>query len=203
MICIPNTIDLKNYPFKKRPIRDGIKLLWVRSFSEIYNPSLAIKILKALKDKSINAQLCMVGPDNDGSLEKAKKLAQKLNIEVTFTGKLSKKEWIDLSKNYNVFISTTNFDNMPVSVIEAMALGLPIISTNVGGMPFLIENNEDGILVKPNTVDAFINAIKKLKDEPEFTDKLVSEARAKAEKLDWNKVKYKWFSVLQLSLIHI
>lgn len=195
--CIPNSIDLKNYQFKKREIGNCIKLLWVRSFSEIYNPLLAIKVFKALKDQNINAELCMVGPDNDGSLEKAKQLSNELNIDVQFTGKLSKKEWVKLSNHYNIFINTTNLDNMPVSVIEAMALGLPIISTNVGGIPFLIKNEEDGLLIKPNDTNAFINAIKKLKKEPEFVAKIVRNARGKAEKLDWNEVKCKWFNVLQ------
>ena len=56
--------------------------------------------------------------------------------KITITGILRKAEWIELSKDYDVFINTTNVDNMPVSVIEAMALGMPIVSTNVGGIPF-------------------------------------------------------------------
>ena len=68
---------------------------------------------------------------------------------MNFTGKLSKQEWRDLSKDYNVFINTTNFDNTPVSVIEAMALGIPVVSTNVGGLPFLITDKVDGVLVEP------------------------------------------------------
>ena len=87
---------------------------------------------------NFDATLAMIGPDVDGSLTKVKDLARKKNLDVNFTGKLSKPEWINYSKDFNVFINTTNFDNTPVSVIEAMALGLPVVSTNVGGMPFLI-----------------------------------------------------------------
>lgn len=196
IICIPNTINLKNYPFKERKFIT-IKLLWVRSFSKIYNPLLAIKILKGLKDENIKAELCMVGPDNDGSLIEAKKYAKNLNIEVTFKGKLKKQEWITLSKNYNIFINTTNFDNMPVSIIEAMALGLPVVSTNVGGMPFLIKNKYEGVLVKSNSAKAFVNAIKLLVSNTENTKKISINARKKAEQFDWNIVKHKWLEVLQ------
>lgn len=196
IICIPNSIELKNYPFKKRVFND-VRLLWVRSFSRIYNPLLAIKILKALKDESINSRLCMVGPDGDGSLKAAKKYADQLGIEVNFTGKLSKQEWIKLSEDYNIFINTTNFDNMPISVIEAMALGLPVVSTNVGGMPFLIENNKNGVLVEPDSVEAFVKSINNMVSFTQNTTILTQEARTCIENLDWKVVKKQWINVLK------
>ncbi|WP_406684212.1 glycosyltransferase family 4 protein [Seonamhaeicola sp. MEBiC1930] len=192
---IPNTIELKNYAFNQRCI-DKIKLLWVRSFTNIYNPTLAIKILKALKDENIEAELCMVGPDNDGSLKEAQVLAKKFKINVKFTGILPKKEWIELSKHYNVFINTTNVDNTPVSVIEAMALGLPVISTNVGGLPFLITNQVEGMLVAPNDAGGFVRAIKKLRNESLLTDQMIINARKKVELFDWQEVKHQWIKIL-------
>ena len=196
IVCIPNSIEIKNYPFKSRNF-DKVKLLWVRSFSKIYNPLLAIKVLKALKDGNIEAELCMVGPDNDGSLEAARNYAKKLNLDVTFTGKLEKKAWVSLSKNYNIFINTTNFDNMPVSVIEAMALGLPVVSTNVGGISFLITNNDNAILVTPNNVEAFVKAIKKIKNQLEKTNNIITSARKKAEQFDWDIIKNQWIKLLK------
>jgi len=196
IVSIPNAIEIKEYECNKRAV-NSINLLWVRSFSKLYNPNLAISVLHKLKLLGYQTTLCMVGPDNDGSLEKAKQYASSLNLDVTFTGKLSKQEWIKLSTNYNIFINTTNFDNMPVSVIEAMALGLPLISTNVGGLPFLIDNNEDGILVEPNNVDVFVNAIIKLRENSEKTEALTVKAREKVELYDWETVKLKWFSILK------
>ena len=136
---IPNTIEIQNYPFKLRQ-EIKAKLLWVRSFSEIYNPLLALQIVELLKKEGLEVELCMVGPEKDGSLQRCKSVAQELNLPITFPGILKKEEWIDLSKDYDIFINTTNFDNMPVSVMEAMALGLPVVSTNVGGLPYLIED---------------------------------------------------------------
>ncbi len=196
IICIPNSIELDNYVFQER-LFDKVKLLWVRSFSKIYNPLLAIELLKGLKDISIDAELCMVGPDNDGSMQEAIDYANKLGIEVTFSGKLSKQEWIELSKSYNVFINTTNFDNMPVSVIEAMALGLPVVSTNVGGMPFLIEDGLTGVLVEPNSAEVFIEVIRKVLDNPRDLNVVATNARKFVEQLDWNIVKKQWYKVLK------
>jgi glycosyltransferase involved in cell wall biosynthesis len=141
--------------------------------------------------------LCMVGPDADGSLSGVKELAKKLQVDVTFTGKLTKKEWITLSEDYTIFINTTNFDNMPVSVIEAMALGLPVVSTNVGGMPFLINNEVDGLLITPNSVDALVDAIKTIMNEPDKAIAMTHKARQKVAQFDWNIIKKQWFYVLQ------
>ncbi|MEN3322498.1 glycosyltransferase family 4 protein [Mariniflexile soesokkakense] len=196
LVYIPNSINIKNYSFKERNY-ETIKLLWVRSFSEIYNPLLAVKILKFLLDEGLQASLCMIGPDSDGSLQKTKSYANQLGVEVTFTNKLSKPKWISLSQNHNIFINTTNFDNMPVSVVEAMALGMPVISTNVGGMHFLIENNLEGILIEPNNVNQFVEAIKKVQLDIENTNKMALKARKKAENYDWDVVKNLWISVLQ------
>lgn len=196
IIIIPNAIELEHYTFKSRKI-ETIRLLWVRSFSQIYNPKLAVSTLKTLQDKGFDTSLTMVGPDNDGSLEATKIFAKSLKVDVSFTGKLSKKEWITRSKDYNIFINTTNFDNMPVSIIEAMALGLPVISTNVGGLPFLITHNVDGILVPPNNVDAFTTAVSKLKNNENLKNNLVKQARKKTEQYSWQIVKENWKSILQ------
>lgn len=192
---IPNTIEVKDFEFCNRNI-DRIKLFWLRSFSKIYNPKLAVLILDNLLKKGYNAELCMVGPDSDGSLIEIKQLVKQMKLNVKFTGKLSKKEWIEMSKDSNIFINTTNFDNMPVSVIEAMALGLPIVSTDVGGLPFLITNNEEGLLVPPNDVNAMVDAIIRLKEDINLKDKLVINARKKVEKFDWNQVRVKWEMLL-------
>lgn len=195
IVHIPNSIELDKYPFKTKKC-DFPKLLWVRSFSEIYNPQLAVKVLKCLKVSFPNAELCMVGPDSDGSLSEVKKLSEELKLDVKFTGKLTKSEWIKLSEEYNIFINTTNYDNTPVSVIEAMALGLPVISTNVGGMPFLIEHNVDGILVDPNDVDNMVSEIKRLSQDEQLVKRLTCNARNKVEQFDWNVVKAKWKELL-------
>ncbi|MCF6308051.1 MAG: glycosyltransferase family 4 protein [Flavobacteriaceae bacterium] len=192
---IPNTIEIKKYPFLLRK-EIKVKLLWVRSFAELYNPKLALEIVEELQKKQIDVSLCMVGPEKDGSLEECKNIAKEKNLPITFTGKLSKEEWINLSEEYTLFINTTNFDNMPVSVLEAMALGLPVISTNVGGIPYLIEDNKTGILVPANNVDVFVKAITELLSNPEKTETLSKNARDAVEQFDWEVVKEKWDEVL-------
>ena len=192
---IPNTIDLEKYEYSSREI-EGIKLLWVRSFSSIYNPELAVNVLHQLNQAGHLSELTMIGPDVDGSLIEVKKLANELNLNVKFLGKLTKEQWITEAKNYNFFINTTNFDNTPVSVIEAMALGLPIVSTNVGGLPYIITHNTEGILVPPDNIEAMADAIINLSINNKLRQNITENARRKVENFDWGKVKSKWISLL-------
>ena len=197
-VLIPNILEVENYKFKFRnPLLP--KLLWVRAFDEIYNPTLAIKVLKLLKQKYPDSVLTMVGPNKDDSIEKVTKLIDVLNLKnsVKITGVLKKEDWHKLSKDSDIFINTTNIDNTPVSVMEAMALGLPVVSTNVGGLPYLIENNIDGLLVNKNDAELMCNAIDQLLTKNDLTITIVNNARIKAESFSWGFVKQKWLEILK------
>ncbi|MBZ9631999.1 glycosyltransferase family 4 protein [Salegentibacter sp. LM13S] len=192
---IPNAIQMENYPFK---IREDFqpKLLWVRRFQKRYNPVMALEVLLLLKKDYPNAELCMVGPDKDGTMKTCKKFAEKHQLNLKFTGKLKKKAWAKLSKNYDFFINTTNIDNTPISVIEAMSLGLAVVSTNVGGMPVLIKNDSDGVLVPSNDAKTMAAEIDKLIKQSEKARSLTKNAREKVEAFAWEKVKTDWNRVL-------
>ncbi|WP_373056891.1 glycosyltransferase family 4 protein [Zunongwangia sp. H14] len=192
---VPNAIQLENYPFKERK-EFRPRLLWVRRFQKRYNPLLALKVLVQLFRTYPDAELCMVGPDKDGSMQTCKSYVRKHKLPVRFTGKLKKEEWAQLSTDYDFFINTTTIDNTPISVIEAMSLGLAVVSTNVGGMPMLIDHEKDGILVPDNDKDAMAGEISKLIEAPKETAEMTKKARAKVENFDWEKVKPEWNRVL-------
>ncbi len=157
---IPNTIQIGNYPFK---FRSDIKpkLLWVRAFASIYNPMMAIKTLEILLKDYPESELCMVGPNKDGSLESCK-----------------------------------SYDNTPISVIEAMALGLPVISTSVGGIPYLLEDKVDALLVADNSVSEMAEAIIYLLNNSDSVEAIAKNARSKVEEFDWERVQAHWENLL-------
>ena len=193
---IPNSIEINNYKIIDKDYQ-SIRILWVRSFSKIYNPEMALDVLKALLDLGYNASLCMVGPDSDGSLALVKEKTKVLELNVKFTGKLTKQEWIALSSNYNIFINTTNYDNMPVSIIEAMALGFPIVSTNVGGLPFLVNHGENGLLVDKNDTATMVKWIVEVFNNETLRHELSINARTKSKTFDWNQIKDQWYKIFE------
>ncbi|MCL6219157.1 glycosyltransferase family 4 protein [Zunongwangia pacifica] len=192
---IPNSIDLNQYKFKQRK-KLRPKLIWVRAFAEIYNPFLAIQLLENLLQDYKDAELFMVGPKKDNSFDKCRSYVKEHNLPVYFTGKLEKNEWHQLSEKCDIFLNTSTIDNTPVSIVEAMALGLPVVSSNVGGIPFLIENQMDGVLFENGNLQDFTNKITDLLENRLDAMNISTEARKKVEKFDWGIVKKLWVNVL-------
>lgn len=196
VIHIPNSIEIDKYEFKARE-KLTPKLLWVRAFATIYNPEMAVKVLFELQRKYPNALLTMVGPDKDGSLQTTKAFADYINCKVSFTGQLSKEDWWQLASEHDIFINTTHFDNTPISVMEAMALGLPVVSTNVGGIPYLLADKENALLVNDDDDKAMTEAICSLLEDQQKASDLTLNARHFIEQMDWNVVKEEWKRVLR------
>ena len=157
---------------------------------------LAIKVLKLIIEKYKDAKLCMVGPINDNSFKKTQNLVKEYNLEnnVEFTGVLSKKEWHKKSEDYDICINTTNFDNTPVSIIESMALGLSIVSTDVGGIKYLIDDSVNGVLVEKDNAEEMAKKI--LEIIARNDQKTALNARFKVENFDWSIVKDEWKKIL-------
>ena len=194
-LLIPNLIPIANYTFKERK-KITPKLLYVRAFASIYNPTMAIEVLKELKKKYPKAILCMIGPDKDGTLNDVQQLIDRyeLHDSVEITGVLSKSEWHKKSEEFDIFINTTNVDNTPISVIEAMALGLPVVSTNVGGLPYLIDDNKDGVLVDKEQPILMVKKIVEIIEENKSS--FAKMARCKVENFDWSVVRRQWLKLL-------
>lgn len=195
IIYIPNTIEIDKYDFKLRKEVEP-KLFWVRAFASIYNPVMAVEVFKKIKEKYPEALLTMIGPDKDGSLKLTQQKARELGVDIIFNGRLTKAEWHKLSESHDIFINTTHFDNTPVSLIEAMALGLPIVSTNVGGIPYLIENNKTGLLVNDGNIVEMVEKIEQLLQNQNLANSLSVNGRVLAESFGWGNVKHLWQKLL-------
>jgi glycosyltransferase involved in cell wall biosynthesis len=193
---VPNALDLSAYRFRlRRQARP--RLVWIRSFHEIYNPALAPRALAAVEDAS--ARLTMIGRDTgDGSLAKVRRIAAlpALAGRVELKGSVAKTEvpaWLDRS---DIFVNTANVDNTPVTVLEAMACGLCVVSTNVGGIPYLLEDGRNALLVPPDDPPAMAAAIERILREPELARRLSDNGRETVERFDWPGILPRWETLL-------
>ena len=194
---IPNNVVLTDFPYLHR---DAIapKLIWVRAMAEIYNPLMALLVLKNIQNVYPNATLTMVGPDKEEMLPTLINFAESEKLNVNFTGKLSRKEWGELSKSNSIFINTSNYDNMPVSLLEAAALGLLIISTDVGGISYIFKNNETALLSAANDVEEMAENIIKLLSQSKLQKTLQENTYKLIQQFDWNQVKEHWRRLFEL-----
>jgi glycosyltransferase involved in cell wall biosynthesis len=142
----------------------------------------------------------MVGPDKDGTFSKVKDKVTQLNLEnhVELFLRLPFQDWILLAKNCTVFLNTTKVDNTPVSLIEAMALGFPIVTTEVGGIPYLIEDQEEGFLFPSGNASEGAARIFRIHQSAELWQKSSDLAIRKAKTMDWETtVKAQWEKILK------
>ena len=195
---IPNAIDLKQYPFRLRT-RAEVRLVWLRSFHEIYNPELAVEVLARVRAERPEARLTMYGADKDGSLRRVREAARRLGVAeaVELRSAIPKDAVGPALAEADVFLNTTNIDNTPVSVLEAMACGLCVASTDAGGVPYLVKDGEEGLLTKPGDAEGMARAVLRILNEEGLSVRLSAMARRKAERHDWPGVLAEWVRLLE------
>ncbi|MCG3146238.1 MAG: D-inositol-3-phosphate glycosyltransferase [Gammaproteobacteria bacterium] len=194
IILLPNPLDISHYSFRMRAV-PAPRLVWLRAFHHIYNPSLAPRVLALLANEFPDINLTMFGPDKmDGSFELTRKTAHAMGVQdrIGFPGAVPKERVPEVLQTGDIFLNTTNVDNTPVSVLEAMACGLCVVTTNVGGLPDLLEDGVDALLVPPDDSQAMANAIRRLLIEPGLAEKLSVNARRKVEGFDWSVILPQW-----------
>ncbi len=189
---IPNVLSVNDYPFKHRT-RVEARLLWMRTFEDGYYPEMAIYTLEDLLKTHPQACLTMAGQDR-GRLAPLKKMVEQKGLQncVRFAG------FLDLAGKrrefsaHDIFLNTNRVDNTPVSVLEAAAFGLPIVTTAVGGIPFLLAHEQTALLVQNEDAQGMANAVRRLINEPGLCATLSARGRQLAESCDWPRVKAGW-----------
>jgi glycosyltransferase involved in cell wall biosynthesis len=199
LMLIPNALDISAYPFRLRA-RPGPSLIWLRAFHEIYNPVLAIDVLWRLVPDYPAARLTMIGPDKgDGSFQAVIARAECLGItdRLEIILGIEKQRVGAALSRADIFLNTANVDNAPVSVMEAMACGLCVVTTNVGGIPDWVRDGQDGILVPPTDPDAMAAGVRRALMEPDLATRLSLGGRQAAEDRDWKKLVPAWEELLR------
>ena len=189
---LPNFIDLERFPYSRENIKPQ-SILWVRAFTEIYNPGLAINALYEVRRRYPDATLTMIGPDK-GLLAESKKLINKLglNSSVTITGPVPNELLYTYYQSHEVFINTTSYESFGVAVLEAAACGIPVVSSKVGEIPFLWVNEEDMLIVDSLDESKFANEILRLFANNNLANKISTNARKKAENFDMRLILGEW-----------
>ncbi|MCM3874370.1 MAG: glycosyltransferase family 4 protein [Pyrinomonadaceae bacterium] len=189
---IPNVIELPAYPFRHRK-GVGPRLFWMRSFHETWNPRMAVRVLARVLEDFPTATLVMAGPDK-GMENEVKDFATNLGLagHVRFPGFLCMDAKIREFEAADVYINTNRIDNTPIAVLEASAMGLPVVSTNVGGVPDLLTHCKTGLLVPDDDDRAMAQAIKELVKHSELAESLSRSGRQLARRFSWEQVRPQW-----------
>jgi glycosyltransferase involved in cell wall biosynthesis len=196
-LVIPNGIDLARYTWRERRAL-APDVLWLRALHPVYRPELAIRTIELLRQAGLPARLTMVGPDKAGlrpQLEAGIRAAQ-LEEFVRIVGPVPKAEipqWLDRA---DILLNTTDVDNAPVTLVEAMACGVPVVSTDAGGIPDLLGSEAHGVLVPRGSAVDMACAIEGLVNHPDHAASLSVAGRRHAAHYDWAVVDAQWGALL-------
>jgi glycosyltransferase involved in cell wall biosynthesis len=197
-LLLPNPLDNSRYEFQLRTAPQP-RLVWLRALHEIYNPTLAVEVLARLAADFPTAHLTMIGPDKgDGSWQRVEQMARALGVadRLAIRGGVAKRDVPAWLNSGDIFLNTTNVDNTPMSVLEAMACGLCVVSTDVGGIPYLLADEVDSLLVSPNDGAQMATAVRRILNERGLAERLSRNARAKTEQFDWTVILPQWRELL-------
>ena len=185
--CVPTSLKLRGAGVSMCQGRKPYQILTVARLEEKKGHRYLLEALKILKGKKFEFKATIVG---GGVLEnELKEQAVSLGIgdRVTFTGPKNQNEVQEFLRQADVFVlpcvqaKNGNMDGIPVSLMEAMAAGVPVISTKLSGIPELIEDGVSGLLVEPKDSEGLAVGIKKVLTEPELCERLIQQARIKVE----------------------
>lgn len=192
---IPNIIELDETLYRKR-ITLKPDFICIRSHEEIYNIPCIFRAFKRVQEKIPGATLTIVG---DGSLHNAlisQASGMGLN-NVRFTGRVNNSEIYNYLDKTDIMLSSPTVDNMPVSLLEAMNAGLLVISSNVGGVPYMIENEQTGLLFPSNDDSALANCMLHALENIQDSLRIIEAAHNEVKKYSWANVREQLLSLYQ------
>ena len=161
-VVLPNVVNLDMFHISEKKNNTPCKIIHVSCFEDkSKNISGLLESLKIVEQKGIDFQCTLIGEGMDFDLMKTKAEELQLINKVSFTGLLEGQKLADELSSGNFLVLSSNYENMPVVILEALASGLPVVSTNVGGIKEMIDETK-GILVEPRNKEALAEAIIKM-----------------------------------------
>jgi glycosyltransferase involved in cell wall biosynthesis len=190
---VPNLVDLSRFRFRRRsPLAP--RVLSTRNFEPLYNVACTLRAFARFQERMPGATLTLVGGGSQDSALRA--LARDLRLRnVTFAGRVDPDDIADHYAAHDVYVQSPNIDNMPVSILEAYACGLPVVSTNVGGIPAILEHGRHGLLAPPDDDEGLAAAMLRLFDEPGLADRLVANAFDTCHAYSWRSIRDQWLGI--------
>lgn len=192
---IRNVLDTTRYHYRERiPLEP--KLLSVRNLEPHYRVDVTLKAFALLKLRFPDATLTIAGYGSEE--QRLKQMAEALGLEgVYFAGRVEPDRLPELYDKADIFINSAVVDNQPVSVLEAFAAGLVVVSTPSGDIPAMLGEGRAGWLVSPEDPVALSQAVAALLKDPEHAAELVRSARAELWRYDWTRIGEEWARVYQ------
>jgi glycosyltransferase involved in cell wall biosynthesis len=190
---IPNLVDLSRFQFRERmPLRP--RILSTRNLESLYNVACTIRAFRLVQDRFPEASLTLVGGGSEDA--RLRSLVETLDLRgVTFVGRVQPAAIADYYATHDIYLQSPNIDNMPTSILEAYASGLPVVSTDAGGITAILTHGVHGLLAPTDDHERLAAHVIALVESPELTTHLTRTALATCEAYSWSALRGQWLDI--------
>lgn len=185
---VPNVIDLSLFRPRAQRSAGSVTILVARNLEPLYDNATALRAFAMVRERHPNAHLTIAGSGPEAS--RLQSLSHQLGLQgsVRFAGRLDRDDMAELYRGADVMLNPSLADNMPNSILEALACGVPVVSTNVGGVPFLVEHGVTALLVEPGDARAMAEATLRLLDDESLWRQLSVAGIQEVQRYTWLRV---------------
>ena len=190
---IPNLVDLTRFRFRARtPLQP--RILSTRNLESLYNVACTIRAFQIVQERHAEASLTLVGAGADEPALRS--LVASLGLRnVTFVGRVAPTDIADYYASHDIYLQSPNIDNMPTSILEAYASGLPVVSTDAGGISAILTHGQHGLLAPMNDHAGLAAHVLSLLDSPDLAARLSRTAHATCDAYSWSSIREQWLRV--------
>jgi len=187
---IRNVVDTSRFRYRERlPV--GPRLVSTRNFEPHYRVEDTLQAFALLRGQYPTATLTLAGYGRQGA--SLRQLAEAIGPQgIRFVGRVEPERMPALCDGADIFVNSSVVDNQPVSVLEAFAAGLPVVSTPTGAIGSMVRDGETGLLVPPRDPAAMAKAVASLLADPEQAVRMARQARREVECYTWPQVREAW-----------
>jgi glycosyltransferase involved in cell wall biosynthesis len=190
---IPNIIELDRFHFRdRRPLQPTF--LTSRLLEPLYNVSCVLRAFALIQRRFPHACLTVAGEGYQRN--QLENLARELKLQNTrFIGRVSWDKMPALLDAADIYLNAPDIDNMPSSILECFASGVPVVTTDAGGIPYIVRHEKTGLMVRRDDYEALAACAIRLLEDEHIADTILSHAREASLKYSWNEVRAEWLQV--------
>src|SRR5258708_18801238 len=165
-------------------------------FEPYYQVDIVVRAFAEVTKTFPRAHLCLVG---SGGMEKElRTLAASLNLaNIEFAGAVPREQIGSYYDRADIFVNASRLDNMPVSILEAFAAGVPVVTTAPDGMRYIVDHERTGLLCAPGDWHALAKNITRLLLDQELAQRLAQNAHIESHRYRWEVVRTQWLDIYQ------
>jgi glycosyltransferase involved in cell wall biosynthesis len=191
--AIYNFVETDSFRFRPRRAPRPV-FLSNRNLEPLYNVGCTLRAFALVQRRFPDAVLTVAG---DGSERAAlERLARELELRNTsFVGRVAPERMPELYERADIYLNSSDIDNMPMSIIEAYAAGCPVVTTDAGGIPYILAHEETGLLVRRGDHEALAAAAIRLLEDGELAERLTTNALAACRTYSWAAVRDEWLKL--------